>query len=125
MEVTQGDLFWLDLDDPVGSEPGYRHPHVVVQNNAINQSAIKTTIVCAVTTNLRLANAPGNVRLNAGEGGLPKQSVVIVTQVFTVNKSELEERIGALSIGRLRQILAGIRLTLEPRDVDEEQANFR
>jgi mRNA interferase MazF len=116
MNVAQGDIYWLDLDDPRGSEPGYRHPHVVVQNNAFNQSRISTVIVCALTCNLAHATAPGNVLLNTGEAGLPKASVVKVTQVFTVDKGDLEDKLGTLSVRRVRQILAGIRLVIEPLD---------
>jgi mRNA interferase MazF len=117
--INQGDLFWVDLGDPAGSEPGYRHPHVVIQNNVFNRSRINTVIVCALTSNVRRAKAPGNVLLDKGEASLPKQSVVNVSQIFTVDKRDLGERIGTLSQGRVRQILDGIRLVLEPRDLDE------
>ncbi|MFA7240564.1 MAG: type II toxin-antitoxin system PemK/MazF family toxin, partial [Sulfuricellaceae bacterium] len=76
MVIRQGDIYWIYLDDPVGSEPGYVHPHLVVQNNVFNASRINTVVVCALTSNLKHAEAPGNVRLNKGEAGLPKQSVV-------------------------------------------------
>ena len=112
--INQGDIFWVELDEPFGSEPGYRHPHVVVQNNVFNRSRINTVVVCALTSNLRRAAAPGNVLLEPGEANLPKQSVVNVSQVFTVDKSQLGEKIGALSPGRVHEILDGIRLLLEP-----------
>jgi mRNA interferase MazF len=118
MVIHQGEVFWVDLDDPIGSEPGYRHPHVVVQNDVFNQSRIATAVVCALTSNLKRAEAPGNVLLGIGEAGLPKQSVVNVSQVFTVDKSRLRERIGVLSAQRVREIIAGIHLVLDPRDVD-------
>jgi mRNA interferase MazF len=118
MVVRQGDIFWVELDEPAGSEPGYSHPHLVIQNNVFNTSRINTTIVCALTSNLKRAQVPGNVLLEQGEGNLPKQSVVVVSQVFTIDKSQLGEYIGALSAQRVTQILAGLRLLTEPRDVE-------
>ena len=85
MEIHQGDLFWVDLGVPADSEPGYRHPHVVIQNNLFNQSRINTIVVCALTSNLKRAKAPGNVPLLKGEGHLKKDSVVKISQVITVN----------------------------------------
>jgi mRNA interferase MazF len=79
MVVHQGDIYWIDLGEPAGSEPGYSHPHVVVQNNVFNRSRINTVVVCALTSNLKRAAAPGNVLLGAGEANLPKQSVVVVS----------------------------------------------
>lgn len=116
--IYQGDLYWIDLEPPHESEPGYRRPHVVVQNNLFNASRIRTILVCPLTTNLRLASARGNVLLADGEAGLPYPSVVNVSQVFTVNKSELGDYIGTLSPRRLREILNGIQLVLEPREVE-------
>lgn len=120
MVIRQGDVFWIDLDDPAGSEPAYRHPHVVIQNDVFNQSRIHTVVVCALTSNLRRAGIPGNVQLEAGEAGLPRPSVVNVSQIFTVDKRHLSERIGILTPRRVRQILSGIQLLLEPRSIDEE-----
>lgn len=116
MVIRQGDIFWIDLDEPDGSEPGYRHPHLVLQNDLFNESRINTTVVSVLTTNLRRAEAPGNTLLEPGEAGLPKQSVVVISQIFTVDKTQLGERIGAVSPARLRQILSGLRLLTEPRD---------
>ena len=118
MVIDQGDIFWIDLDEPSGSEPAYRHPHVVIQNNAFNRSRINTVVVCPLTSNFKRASVPGNVLLDPGEADLPKRSVVNVTQVFTVDKSELVEKIGTLSPKRVREIIAGIKLVLEPRDVE-------
>jgi mRNA interferase MazF len=118
MVINQGDIFWVDLDEPFGSEPGYRHPHVVIQNNVFNRSRIDTVVVCTLTSNLRRANAPGNVLLEAGEANLPEPSVVNVSQIFTVSKSQLVEKIGTLSSERIRQILNGVRLLTEPREPD-------
>jgi len=118
MVINQGDIFWIDLDEPSGSEPGYRHPHVVVQNNVFNSSRINTVVVCALTSNLKRAAAPGNVLLEPKEANLPKQSVVNVSQIFTVDKSQLSAKIGTLSSRRVREILDGIRLLLEPRELE-------
>ena len=79
-------------DDPSGSEPAYRHPHVVIQNNLFNQSRINTVVVCALTSSLQRASAPGNVLLKPKEANLPKQGVVNVSQIFTVDKTQLEEK---------------------------------
>jgi len=116
MVIHQGDVFWVDLDDPSESEPGYRHPHVVIQNNLFNRSRINTVVVCALTSNLKRAQAPGNVPLALREANLPKQSVVNVSQLFTVDKTQLSERIGTLSARRVREILNGLRLLTEPRE---------
>jgi mRNA interferase MazF len=118
MVISQGDVFWVDLGRPSGSGPGYRHPHVVVQNNLFNRSRIGTVIVCALTSNLRRAAAPGNVPLGKGEANLPRPSVVNVSQVYTVDKAALVERTGAVSAARLREILDGLRLLTEPRDIE-------
>ncbi|GAB4580300.1 MAG: type II toxin-antitoxin system PemK/MazF family toxin [Anaerolineales bacterium] len=118
MVINQGDVYWIDLGEPSGSAPGYHHPYVVIQNNVFNQSRIGTTVVCAITSNLLRANSPGNVLLDLGEAGLPKQSVVNISQVFTVDKTQLGEYIGTLSKKRIRQILDGVKLLTEPRDVD-------
>jgi mRNA interferase MazF len=116
MVINQGDVFWIDLEEPKGSEPGYRHPHVVVQNNLFNRSKIGTVVVCALTSNLKRANAPGNVLLEKKEANVPKQSVVNVSQIFTVDKSQVGDYIGTLSPRRVRQILDGIKLVMEPRE---------
>ena len=114
MVVNQGDIYWIDLGEPVGSSPGYRHPHVVIQNNAFNDSDIRTVVVCALTSNITRAAIPGNVLLDRGEANLPKQSVVNISQVFTVDRSQLIEKIVTLSTKRVRQILNGLYLLLEP-----------
>jgi mRNA interferase MazF len=116
MVINQGDVFWVDLGDPTGSGPGYQHPHVVIQNNLFNQSRINTVLVCALTSNLKRARAPGNVLLDTKEASLSKRSVVVVSQVFTVDKSQLGEHIGTLSRRRVWQILDGIKLLTEPRE---------
>ena len=118
MVINQGDIYWIELDEPTGSEPGYSHPHVVVQNNVFNASRINTVIVCALSSNIKRAEAPGNVLLEKGEANLPKQSVVVVSQIFTVDKSQLGEFIGTLAENRVKQIIAGIYLMTEIRNLD-------
>lgn len=117
--IRQGDVWWLDLGEPSGSAPGYRHPHVVVQNDVFNASRIATTVVCALTSNLQRAGAPGNVVLEKGEANLPKKSVVNVSQVVSVDKEDLTEKIGSLSPQRLSDVLHGLYLLLEPREPPE------
>jgi len=107
--INRGDVFWIGPDDSRGPVPSYAHPHVVVQNDVFNHSRITTVVVCALTSNLHRASEPGNVLLEVGEGNLPKQSVVVVSQVTSVDKARLGERIGSLSDTRVKQILAGLR----------------
>ncbi len=117
MGIEQGDIYWIDFGEPSGSEPGYRHPHIVIQNNLFNASKINTVVVCALTSNLKRAQAPGNVLLNKGEANLPRKSVVNISQIYTVNKVDLAEKIGKVSEKRFNEILEGIKLLTEPREV--------
>jgi mRNA interferase MazF len=114
MVIRQGDVFWIDVGEPRGSETGFRRPYVVVQNDAFNASPLSTVVVCAITSNLRRAKAPGNVVL-AGEAGLPRQSVVNVTQIYAIDRDYFLEPIGAVSAEKLDEILQGIWFLLEPR----------
>jgi mRNA interferase MazF len=114
--INQGDVYWIDLGEPIGSEPGYLRPYVVIQNDALNHSQIRTVIVCALTSNLRRAAGQGNVLLEAGEANLPEPSVVNVSQISTVNKADLFDRVGQLSTDRMRKILAGLALITEPQE---------
>ncbi|MGH3145161.1 MAG: type II toxin-antitoxin system PemK/MazF family toxin [Rubrobacter sp.] len=107
--IDRGDVFWIGSDDSQGSLPGYSHPHVVVQDDVFNHSRITTVVVCALTSNLHRAHEPGNVLLEMGEGNLPRQSVVVVSQVSSVDKACLGGRIGSLTDTRVEQILAGLR----------------
>jgi mRNA interferase MazF len=109
VSINRGDVFWVGPDDSRGAVPAYSHPHVVVQEDVFNHSRITTVVVCALTTNLHKASEPGNVLLEVGEGGLPKQSVVVVSQISSVEKTRLGERIGSLSDARVEQVLAGLR----------------
>ena len=124
MIIKQGDIYWVPLEQLNGLEPGYIHPHVIIQDNVFNRSRIKTVVVCALTTNIKRAKAPGNVLLEEGEANLPKQSVVVVSQVSTVNKTQLGEYIGSLTEQRINQILAGMRFLqsmTERREISEEK----
>lgn len=116
--IRQGEIYWINVGMPAGSGPAYRHPHVVIQNDLFNRSRIGTVIVCALTSNLRRARAPGNVLLDQGEADLSRPSVVNVSEVITVDKTRLDEYIGTLSRRRVRQILEGLRLLTEPVDMD-------
>ena len=107
--IHRGDVFWIEPDESRGSIPGSPHPHVVVQDDVFNRSRVHTVIVCALTSNLKRATEPGNVLLDVGEGNLSKQSVVIVSQVSSVEKTQLGEYIGTLSEQRVQQILDGMR----------------
>jgi mRNA interferase MazF len=124
MVINQGDIYWVPLEEPHGVEPGYIHPHVVIQENVFNRSRLKTVVVCALTTNLKRAKAPGNVLLEAGEANLPRQSVVVVSQVSSVDKTQLGEYIGSLTGQRINQILAGMRFLqsiTEQHEMSEEK----
>ncbi|MBI4701939.1 MAG: type II toxin-antitoxin system PemK/MazF family toxin [Deltaproteobacteria bacterium] len=111
--IRQGDVFWADLRG-LGSEPLGRRPVLVVQHDRFNRSAIATTVVAALTTNLRLAAAPGNVCLRRGEANLPRSSVVNVTQLHTLDRTRLVGHIGTLSRTRREEIAAGLGLVLGP-----------
>ena len=107
--ICRGNVFWLGPDDSRGPAPSYSHPHVVVQDDVFNQSRITTVVVCALTTNLHRASEPGNVLLDVGEGSLPRQSVVVVSQISSVEKARLGRKIGSLTQTRVDQILDGLR----------------
>jgi mRNA interferase MazF len=119
MVINQGDVFWVDLGEPAGSEPAYLHPHLVIQNNVFNRSRINTVVVVALTSNLQRAGFPGNVLLEKGEANLPKPSVVNITQIFTVDKGDLAEKIGSLSPERMARVLEGLELLIQPREVKD------
>lgn len=119
MSIQQGDIYIVDLGEPIGSEPGYEHPVVVIQNNLFNKSKIRTVAVCLLTTNLGRQYARGNVLLFPGEGNASEQSVVNISQIVTVDKRRLEYRIGSLRPERIREIVAGLKFLFEPRDVSE------
>lgn len=104
--VLRGSLYWL-APDPLKDR--FRHPHLVLQDDVFNASRIPTVIVCALSSNLHKAAEPGNVVLHAGEGGLPQDSVAVVSQLSVVDKSALNDPIGMLAPARVEQVLAGLR----------------
>jgi mRNA interferase MazF len=106
--ISQGDVWWADLGEPVGSEPGFRRPVIVVQGDSFNRSALRTVVAVPLTSNLRWAAAPGNVRLTARATGLPRDSVANVSQLVALDRSILIERVGRLSSSKLELVLAGI-----------------
>lgn len=107
MVVRQGGVYWVSFDG-VGSEPKGRRPAVVVQDDLYNLTSINTVVVAALTSNLRLGDAPGNVPLNKGEANLPRASVVNVTQLFTIDRRRLAENLGTLGEPRIREIRQGL-----------------
>lgn len=108
-KIKRGDIYWASPDEERSIVAGLAHPHVVVQDDVFNQSRITTTVICALTSNLKRVTEPGNVMLELGEAGLDKQSVVVVSQISSIPKKQLGEFIGHLSDERVMQILAGIR----------------
>lgn len=106
--IAQGEIWWADLPEPTGSEPGFRCPVLVVQGDAFNRSRIATAVCVALTSNLRWADAPGNVELSARMTGLPKTSVANVTQIVTLDREALTERVGKISTPKLVLVLVGI-----------------
>lgn len=110
--MRRGEIWWASLPAPRGSEPGYRRPIVVVQSDEFNESRIGTVIVAILTSNLRLAAAPGNIRLDRRETGLSRDSVLNLSQVLTVDKSFLTERVGILSVRNLAAMDAGLKLVM-------------
>ncbi|MBJ7331738.1 MAG: type II toxin-antitoxin system PemK/MazF family toxin [Solirubrobacteraceae bacterium] len=112
MVISQGDVCWASLEDPSGSGPEFRRPVAVVQGDEFNASRIATTVVVPLTSNLRLAAAPGNVVLPAGRTGLPKDSVANVSQITAIDRRLLADHIGRLSSGELGLVLAGIDVVL-------------
>jgi mRNA interferase MazF len=107
--INQGDIYWVQIEAPGTLEPSIPHPHVVVQEDVFNHSRVHTVIVCALTSNLERVNIPGNVLLDPAEANLPRQSVVEVSKVSSVEKAQLGAYIGSLSEERINQIFAGIR----------------
>jgi len=110
--MDRGTVWWAELPQPVASEPGNRRPVIIVQANTFNRSRIKTVMVVVVTSNLRLAEAPGNVSLPAISTGLPRDSVANVSQVITIDKAFLVEQCGRLPAQVLKEIDEGLRLSL-------------
>ena len=112
MTIAQGDVWWADLPEPRGSRPGFRRPVVVVQGDSLNRSRISTVVCVPLTSNLKWTTAPGNVLLQANLTGLPKESVANVSQLITLNKTDLTERTGKLARPKLELVLSGIDVVL-------------
>jgi mRNA interferase MazF len=110
--LTRGEIWWADLPEPRGSEPGFRRPVLVIQANSFNQSEIRTVIVGILTSNLRLADAPGNIFLPSKVSGLPRDSVVNVSQLLTLDRSFFTEQVSTISGYFLTNIDAGLRLIM-------------
>jgi mRNA interferase MazF len=110
--IAQGEVWWADLGEPMGSEPGFRRPVVVIQGDAFNRSRIATVACVTLTSNLRWTEAPGNVLLTAKVTGLPKDSVANVSQVVTLDRVSLTERVGALPAKKLELVFLGIDIVL-------------
>lgn len=113
VSIHQGGIFWVAPSTERGSIPGSKHPYVVIQEDIFNRSRIHTVIVCALTSNIKRANEPGNILLDEGEGNLSKQSVLVVSQVESIDKNKLGAYIGTLSQKRVQQILDGMRFQQE------------
>jgi mRNA interferase MazF len=120
--IRQGEVYWLHSGAAVGSAPAGRRPALVVQHDRFNRSAISTTVVAAVTSNLRLGAMPGNVRLRQGEAGLPRASIVNVSQIRTIDRAKLADRIGVLGAARMREVLRGLALLLGTDEIDGGEA---
>ena len=110
--VNRGQVWWAELPEPAASEPGYKRPVVIVQSDTFNKSRINTVIVIAITSNLRLADAPGNVRLSRSKTGLDRDAVANVSQIITLDKQFLSQQIGQLDALTTRQIDEGLALVL-------------
>lgn len=110
--MYRGEIWWASLPDPIGSEPGYRRPVLIIQDDTFNQSRISTIIVAIITSNTRLAESPGNVLLPSQATGLPKDSVANVSQILTVDKSFLVERVGVIPESLQEEIDEGLRAVL-------------
>jgi mRNA interferase MazF len=111
--MHRGSIWWADLPAPSGSNPGYRRPVVIVQADAFNASRIRTVIVAAITSNLRLADAPGNVFLSPDRSGLPRESVINVSQLITLDQDFLTEKITDLSPRMMKRVDDGLRIVLD------------
>jgi mRNA interferase MazF len=112
MVIKRGEIWWAELPEPVGSEPGYRRPLLIVQANEFNKSKINTVIALAITTNVRLAGAPGNVLLSAKQSRLPKESVINISQIITIDKSFLTEKVHVISNKIMATVEEGMKLVL-------------
>ena len=106
--IRQGEVYWFQFGAAEGSAPSGRRPALVVQHDRFNRSTISTIVVAGITSNLRLAGMPGNVRLRRGEAGLPRASVVNISQIRTIDRTRLVDRVGMLRASRMRDVLRGL-----------------
>lgn len=112
MVIERGEIWWADLPEPVGSSSGLPRPVLIIQSDKFNRSRINTVVIAIISTSLRLADSEGNVLLTARQSNLPKDSVVNISQLFTIDESLLRDYVGALSAKKLEQIDNGLRLVL-------------
>lgn len=112
MVIERGQIWWTELPEPRGSSPGYEHPIVIIQSDGFNQTKLNTVIGAVITSNLDLSEMPGNVLLKKEQSELPKDSIVNITQIVTIDKSELLEYVATLSERKVEQIEKGLRLVL-------------
>ncbi len=112
MVIAQGEVWWADLEEPTGSEPGYRRPVVIVQSNSFNRSRITTVVIVPLTSNLRWADSPGNVLLDPAATGLTRDSVANASQIMTLDRSMLTNRVGQLPDTKLDLVICGIDVVL-------------
>jgi mRNA interferase MazF len=110
--IAQGEVWWADLGEPIGSEPGFRRPVLVVQGDSLNRSRIATAVCVPLTSNLKWGDAPGNVVLRAKSTGLPKDSVANISQIVALDKAALTERVGRISKQQLQLVFAGLDIVL-------------
>jgi mRNA interferase MazF len=110
--ISQGEIWWADLPQPIGSGPGYRRPVLVIQSDALNRSGVSTVVCVPLTTNLVWADAPGNVLLASAVTGLPKDSVANVSQIIALDKSLLSDRVGKVPRAKLDLLFAGVDVIL-------------
>jgi mRNA interferase MazF len=113
MVIRKGSIYWVDFSPAKGSEPMGRRPGLVVQHDRLNDSGLNTVIVLAITSNMRFGDLPGNVILKRGEANMPKNSVINVTQIKTVDKNSLKEKIGSLPSERMYEVYDGIKLIMD------------
>ena len=112
MVISQGEVWWADIGDPTGSAPGFRRPIVVIQGDALNRSRISTVVCIPLTSNIKWANAPGNVLLKKEVTGLPQDSVANVSQIVALDRSQLTERVGKVAPRHLTAIVNGVDVVL-------------
>lgn len=114
MVLHQGDVVWVAFPPPIGSEPAGHRPAIVLSHNRFNHTSLRTVIVVIITSRLKYQGLPGNVRLRKGEAGLPRPSVVNVTQIAAIDRDRIQAKIGTLSPDRLEEVWEGVKLVLEP-----------